>query len=430
MAELAEGFTLDGSWLTHHIRLGDATVLSSVDVDPFSSNGDLKSAWWKSYLAGVAPSTVMGTISALRVVDLFSGAGGLALGVRQLAAELGRTVVNELIVDQDNAANAVYAANHDTRLRSKASVTSLVDFRFRGWEKDAFLVYPPEVLDPVIDEATRAVDLLIAGPPCQGNSNLNNRSRRYDKRNELYLTVPAFAIASDARNVVIENVPGVIHDFNRVVQTTERLFEAAGYQVTSGVLAAHEMGWPQTRRRFFMVACRDYAPIPLAEVSHLLSDDRRRSVMWAIGGLEAGASADILDKPTEHNADNQDRIDWLFDNGEYNLPLSERPECHRDGTTYGSVYGRMKPDEPAPTLTTGFMSPGRGRFVHPTKRRTLTAREAAVLQGFPYGYRFETDPENPPTRSQLAKWIGDAVPMPLGYAAALSALGPAVASEY
>lgn len=430
MAELAEDFSFNGSRLTHRVRLGGTAVRSSVEVDSSTSNGDPKGVWWKSYLSGSVPATATDSTSVLRVVDLFSGAGGLALGVRQLAAELGRTVVTELIVDQDAAANAVYAANHRTRLRSKASVSSYVDFRLRGWEEDASFVYPPEVLDAETAEATRAVDLLIAGPPCQGNSNLNNRSRRDDKRNELYLTVPAFAIAVDARNVVIENVPGVIHDFNRVVQTAERLFEAAGYQVTSGVLAAHEMGWPQTRRRFFMVACRDHAPIPLAEVSRLLSDDRRRSVMWAIGGLEAGASVDILDKPTEHNSDNQGRIDWLFDNGEYNLPLSERPECHRDGTTYGSVYGRMKPDEPAPTLTTGFMSPGRGRFVHPTKRRTLTAREAAVLQGFPYGYRFKTDPENPPTRSQLAKWIGDAVPMPLGYAAALSALGPAVASEY
>ena len=93
-----------------------------------------------------------------------------------------------------------------------------------------------------------------------------------------------------------------------------------------------------------------------------------------------------------------------------------------DDASYTSVYGRMRPNEPAPTITTGFTTPGRGRFVHPTNRRTLTPREAAVIQGFPLTYRFVTESGSPPSRSQLAKWIGDAVPMPLGYAAALSAL--------
>lgn len=429
----SEEYEVHGSQLIHRLEMGGAAVSSSVAADsprvsegqPLS-NGDVKGAWWKAYLAGAVPFSIEGDSSVLRVVDLFSGAGGLALGVRQLAAEMRRTVVTELIADQDSAANAVYAANHDARLRSRASVSSLVDFRLRGWEQDAAFVYPPEVLIPAIAEAVQGIELLIAGPPCQGNSNLNNWSRRDDKRNELYLTVPAFAVAAGARNVVIENVPGVVHDHSSVVQTAERLFEAAGYQVTSGVLAAHEMGWPQTRRRFFMVACRDHSPIPLAEVAQMLSDDRRRSVMWAIGDLPAGGADDILDRPTLHSPVNQKRIDWLFANNAYDLPMSERPVCHRNGTTYGAVYGRMKPDEPAPTITTGFMSPGRGRFVHPTERRAITAREAAVLQGFPWNYQFTTDPENPPTRSQLAKWIGDAVPMPLGYAAALSALGPAV----
>lgn len=83
----------------------------------------------------------------------------------------------------------------------------------------------------------------------------------------------------------------------------------------------------------------------------------------------------------------------------------------------------MRPNEPAPTITTGFTTPGRGRHVHPTERRTLTPREAATLQGFPLNYRFITEKGSLPTRTQLAKWIGNAVPMPLGYAAALSALG-------
>lgn len=55
-------------------------------------------------------------------------------------------------------------------------------------------------------------------------------------------------------------------------------------------------------------------------------------------------------------------------------------------------------------------------------RRVITAHEAARLQGFPDGYQFIVDSTRPPPRAKLAKWIGDAVPMPLGYAAAVSAL--------
>ena len=89
----------------------------------------------------------------------------------------------------------------------------------------------------------------------------------------------------------------------------------------------------------------------------------------------------------------------------------------------------MHPDQPAPTLTTGFMSPGRGRFIHPLERRMLTQREAARLQGFPNWFNFVPDPVLNVKKTDLAKWIGDAVPSILGYFAGL-ALAPALfASE-
>ena len=113
----------------------------------------------------------------------------------------------------------------------------------------------------------------------------------------------------------------------------------------------------------------------------------------------------------------------LFRSDLFDLPMSERPECHRDGTTYNAVYGRLHPDRPAPTITTGFLTPGRGRFIHPFLRRTLTPHEAARLQGFPDGYNFFPSHANPTTKVNLTKWIGDAVPMPLGYVAGISALG-------
>jgi DNA (cytosine-5)-methyltransferase 1 len=244
----------------------------------------------------------------------------------------------------------------------------------------------------------------------------------------LYLTVPAFAVASQAKMCIVENVPAVLNDHANVVETALELFESEGYHVTAGVLSAAELGWPQTRKRHFLVARKDVAPIPLAEVAAILRD-KPRPLWWAIGDLEDDTGDDVLGQVTELSAENRIRVDWLFENDEYDLDLKERPKSHRAGTTYTAVYGRLRKDRPAPTITTGFMSPGRGRFTHPTRRRALTAREAARLQGFPDSYVFVPEPARPPSRKLLSKWIGDAVPMPLGYAAALSALAPSAWRE-
>jgi len=78
------------------------------------------------------------------------------------------------------------------------------------------------------------------------------------------------------------------------------------------------------------------------------------------------------------------------------------------------VAGQMHHDRPAPTITTGIGTPGQGRFIHPLKRRLVTPHEAARIQGFPDGYGF-LERGVPAKRKDLAKWIGDAVPAPMGY---------------
>jgi DNA (cytosine-5)-methyltransferase 1 len=82
------------------------------------------------------------------------------------------------------------------------------------------------------------------------------------------------------------------------------------------------------------------------------------------------------------------------------------------------MYG----DRPAPTLSTGFLSPGRGRFVHPTRPRGLTPHEGARLQGFPDGFRFIGASGRAPNRTVVSRMIGDAVPPPLAFHVILGAL--------
>ena len=404
-------------------RLVTPTAINTVTREAETLSGDLRGEWLRSYLRGIRPTVEATKSPSVRTVELFCGPGGLALGFSEACRELGSRMESEAACDQDAGAVQVYAANHRTKVRSTMSASQLIDYQIKGVADAAKYVYEPEMIEESWASLVGKVDAVLAGPPCQGHSNLNNHTRRTDRRNELYFTVPATAIALGADVVIIENVPAVVHDRSQVVRTTEFLLRDHGYYVETGVLSAVKMDWPQTRQRFFMVARRSAPPLPLAAVQAGLASAEARSLMWAIGDLQDAPADHKLNVDVELSEENRRRIDYLFDHDLFDLPNSERPECHQDGTTYQSVYGRLHVEKPAPTLTTGFMTPGRGRYIHPTRRRTLTPWEAARLQGFPDTYDFFPDPKNPPTKVKLTKWIGDAVPMPLGYAAGLSALG-------
>jgi DNA (cytosine-5)-methyltransferase 1 len=173
-----------------------------------------------------------------------------------------------------------------------------------------------------------------------------------------------------------------------------------------------------------MIARRDQMPIDLGDVVDALKF-KQQSISWIIRDLlkrEKGLGG-IFNTVPQLNEDNLRRISWLFDNDEYDLPNHERPKCHQNGHTYPATYGRMRWDKPAPTITGGFQTPGRGRFIHPKRRRVLTPHEAARVQGFPDSFDFTSPLGDRLSRSHLSKWIGDAVPSVLGSAAIMSALG-------
>jgi DNA (cytosine-5)-methyltransferase 1 len=376
-------------------------------------------AWWLSFLRGGVAQSRAGRPRDVRVIDLFSSAGGLSLGVREAARALNFRFQSLLAADLDLDALHTYKMNFAPAVLANRSVRELVDYQVIGRGMEAELAHAPQAIDEASD--FQGVDLIIGGPPCQGHSSLNNHTRGDDARNDLYLTVPALAVALGAKAVIVENVPRVVRDKQQVVSTSIRLLEEAGYFVTSGVLTASSIGWPQTRSRHFLVASRDHQPAEISDVAEIMQRPAR-PIWWAIEDLEGLSGPDhLFDSVPRMSDENRKRIDHLFDNDLYDLPNHVRPDCHKDGHTYPSVYGRLSKHAPAPTITTGFQTPGRGRYVHPTERRVLTAHEAARIQGFPDSFQFRTS-SGDATRGQLQKWIGDAVPSVLGYIVGLVAL--------
>lgn len=330
----------------------------------------------------------------LRYVDLFAGCGGLSYGVQQVAEATGYGSIAELAVDLDSYALNIYRRNIIPRRCEVADLS--VDM-------------------PSIDVAA---DLLIGGPPCQGHSNLNNHTRRLDERDELYLEMPKFAAQNDIPLVAIENVPAVVSSHKSIVERARDLFNANGYQVDEFVMDASKLGVAQTRKRHFMFASSIGMPDVRMICSKLSTNPRPLS--WAIDDLRK-SSTSYLDKTAELSETNRQRIRVMFENGWFNLPNEFRPPSHRNGHSYNAVYGRMRWDSPASTITTRFVTPGCGRFIHPLEQRTLTLHEGARVQGFPDSFDFLV-PDQEPVRQKLTRVIGNAVPPRMGFVVGIWAI--------
>jgi DNA (cytosine-5)-methyltransferase 1 len=340
-------------------------------------------------------------------VDLFSGCGGLSLGVWEACRALGLELEVVLAADMDGSALDVLERNLPLRQRHSDRLEAVID----GAVSSTVTAAERRFVSGLGD-----VDILLAGPPCQGHSDLNNHTRRNDPRNALFLRAARFAELVRPRHVIIENVPGVVHDAGNVVSQTWSILQRLGYRVAGGVLKADQFGVPQRRRRFFTVASLDCEP--RLDVLIPRYGTAPRSFLWACEDLLAQEPDPPFDSPATHSDENRRRIEFLFEHDLFDLPDAERPECHRDKRhSYRSVYGRMHPDVPAQTITAGFGSTGQGRFVHPLTPRTITPHEAARLQFFPDFFSFDGV-----GRSALQRMIGNAVPPKLAYVLALELL--------
>lgn len=427
-SELLETYAFDGSKVVRTLKTANGPRSSSVE-NRADKNLPAVAAWWQSFLRGgkVYADANNTALLPLRSVDAFSGCGGLTLGAIQAAIATGRNLQSVAAIDVDGDGLAVHQANFGTKLLMHTNASSLVDWRVRGEGEASRFAYEPEILDTDLAAEVGKVDIFLAGPPCQGHSNLNNKTRREDPRNLLYITAVALGVGLHAKSIVMENVPEVVNDKSDVVNTAKALLKASGYKwIDSGVLATDHLGGAQTRKRYFLIASRVAASesdVYIKDVAKGLKQ-APQPLSWAISDLllhdhtqEMGRT--IMDTTPAMSAENASRIKHLFENDLYELPDKERPDSHKNGHTYPSVYGRMHWNKPSQTITTGFLTPGRGRHIHPIRPRVITPHEAARIQSFPDTFNFVVNANEPPSRTSLQKWIGDAVPPLLGYAAIL-----------
>lgn len=330
---------------------------------------------------------------------MFSGCGGLSLGANEAARRNGLKFRVVLAVDLDVDALAVYRANFgvDAHTARTADVSSMFAGRLPAKLSGA---------EKRLRKKCGRVDLLMAGPPCQGHSDLNNSSRRQDPRNSLYLRVVRAAKVLRPKVVIIENVPSVIHDKGRVVARATNGLKALGYEISARLVEAEAVGLAQTRRRYFLVAVKGKAlDLSFLDPTKPAKPKTVRDYIGDLVGLN-GSRLPVFDFASGMSKVNRRRVNYLYRHRLRDLPNPQRPKCHRGDHSYVSMYGRLAWTKPAQTITSGFGSMGQGRFLHPSKRRTLTPHEAARLQGFPDFFKFSKIS----SRTALHTTIGNAVP--------------------
>jgi DNA (cytosine-5)-methyltransferase 1 len=325
----------------------------------------------------------------------------MSIGLQEAARRLGRRLEIPLAIEQEKRVMDVYKANLPSAVTELGDVTAILDGDIGGRTTSR---------ERTLKKTVGEIDLLLGGPPCQGHSDLNNHTRRRDPKNALYQRMARAAEVLGPKVVIVENVVTVQRDESGVVEVTSQALARAGYEVAGRILDLRRLGVPQRRRRFLLIASNVPEIAPASVLDHLAGDKHRhgdRTVRWAIQDLIDVDAHTEYDRAGRLSAENVRRIEYLFAKDAYDLPNSKRPECHRDvDHSYASMYGRLRWDEPAQTITTGFGSMGQGRYVHPARPRTLTPHEAARLQTFPDWFDFGSST----FRTTMAEMIGNAVP--------------------
>jgi DNA (cytosine-5)-methyltransferase 1 len=340
------------------------------------------------------------------VTDLFCGIGGLTHGFIKQGFGVAAGI------DFDKSCEYAFEENNDSKFYHK-DITSLKAKELKNlFAKDKGKI-------------------LVGCAPCQPFSIYNKKSenitvkQRSDVKWKLLYSFASLIEQLKPEIVSMENVP-LLAKFNngKVFKDFVKCLQKNGYFVSWEIVNAQDYGVPQRRKRLILLASR-LGEIKLIEKT--VKNKKYKTVRDAIAYLppvEDGVPhpKDHLHRARKLSDLNKKRIQATKEGGFWrDWDKSLWLKCHtkKKGKDFNSVYGRMKWDDVAPTMTTYCTGLSNGRFGHPEQDRAITLREAALLQSFPPNYKF-FDPKGMMSTPSIARHIGNAVPVELGVAIAKS----------
>ena len=320
-------------------------------------------------------------------IDLFSGCGGLSEGMRRAGFDV------RVAIDINKDAASTYKMNHPD--------TFVINEDIRNIKAKS--------IKDVIGKGD--IHLLAGCPPCQGFSGvrrLNKERIIRDERNKLILEYLRFVDELRPITILMENVPRLVkyYLFAEVVRKLRKM----GYDISFDFLNAKDYSVPQRRKRLVMVGSL------LGGISIKRCSSKIITVRDAIGNLQSvEETKDPLHKITvNHTPRIKEMIALIPRDGgsRTDLPREYILKCHlKESVGFNDIYGRLKWDDVASTITGGCLNPSKGRFLHPEKNRVITPREASLLQSFPSDYKFPINI----SKASLANMIGEAFPPKFGY---------------
>ena len=343
-------------------------------------------------------------------IELFCGAGGLSIGLKNAGFDI--ILANEI----ENDFAKTFELNHSN---SKLICDDIHNIDFKA-----------ELSDLNIER----VDLLSGGPPCQGFSSVGSKNEK-DPRNSLFYEYLRAVSEINPNYVIFENVAGFSTMYNGMaLKALINELGLLGYDCISSVLEASNFGLPQIRKRTIVIGwkkevCKVQSPSPTHFTEEDISASQKKlTLMDAISDLPELKADDLskkyksapknnyqlnlkngVKKLTEHNSSNYgpkmlEILSLIPEGGSVNnLPMRLRPKSY-----FGNTYARLLSNKPSPTITRNFGTPSSSRCVHPFQNRALSTREGARLQGFPDDYIFFGN------KTSKNLQIGNAVPPILG----------------
>lgn len=338
----------------------------------------------------------------ISAVDLFCGVGGITHGFIRGGIPV--------YAGYDNDPSCQYAYETNNRAQFICS--------------DISNVSAEDVESRFIDNAIRVI---IGCAPCQPYSTYSYKYKKErvseDPRYDLLRQFTRIVSSVQPEIVSMENVPDLYkRGYKQYIEFISML-EDNEYSVFQKIVNCDEYGVPQSRKRLVVLASK-LGNIELIPPTHPENKVTVRDTIAHLDPIEHGGQSvsDSLHKSSRLSAQNVKRIKATPEGGGWHdWPKELLLSCHKkpSGKSYPSVYGRMKWDSIAPTITTQSFGLGTGRFGHPEQDRAISLREAALLQTFPENYVF-TAPNQPIQFTALGRHIGNAVPVKLAEIIAVS----------
>ncbi len=325
----------------------------------------------------------------LNSLDLFSGIGGLSLGLK----EAGFDVLASIEIDE--YAIKGYKLNHPDTVVYKQDIR-----KFDTQNIKNLLNGEP-------------LHLLAGCPPCQGFSSirrLNKKRSVKDDRNNLVLEFLRFVKELKPLTVMMENVPGLkdYYLFKRLFRELKQM----GYNPKYNIINVRNYRIPQNRKRLVLVGSI------LGDLNIAEGQNIKVTVKDIIGKLPSpNESNDPAHKIfPKHSVRIMEMIKQIPKNGGGRKDAPEFTlDCHKKPNVgFNDVYGRLRWEDYSTTITGGCLNPSKGRFLHPEEDRCISAREAALLQSFPINYKLPIDIP----KTKLALLIGNALPPKFSFAQA------------